>query len=340
MEIYPSIFEIKIDPTEFQNLFDDIDPFDIEGQSPIVDTCADKHPSLVDMTFIYLLSNSIYSEKNLYKIGKHKGNKKMLIRRYKTYLIEPIVYFFFPTGNASYDEITLLQRLSKFRMGTSEFVQLPLDDLLDMIQLYYRTKYERNPSVKILYHRCMFRSQLIDFDEKKINGKQCMMFPYLNFDNPNNCLQKIQYRIDGKQIFELILNDINPFLDFQENVYIKDFLKCFLIEFLKRNSIVYLDKFITNGLNDLTIQIMNEFYNYSTYKVLTRKEFLQKESFPERLILIQKSEEPLDIVIDKINMVQCCFIIEDKNMYSITNNEIIEDNIIEKLFYYLFYIYD
>jgi hypothetical protein len=72
---------------------------------------------------------------------------------------------------------------------------------------------------------------------------------------------------------------------------------------------------------------------------LTRKEFLLKESFPERLIIIQKSDEPIEILLEKIQWIECCVLIEDRNIYSVLNNECInkEMRTFDDLFYYFFY---
>jgi hypothetical protein len=111
-----------------------------------------------------------------------------------------------------------------------------------------------------------------------------------------------------------------------------------MIEFDKRNFILYLDRFVENGLNDFLVEMMKRMYGYHSFKVMTRREFLLKESFPERLILIQKSEEPMEILLEKIQWIECCVLIEDRNIYSVENREM--DNCIsfEDLFYYFFYV--
>jgi len=357
----------KIDTEDIQDYIDDIDILD---QSP---SSSESLSLTSDMTFVYVVSNSIYTEKNLYKIGKHKGSKKMLIKRYKTYLIEPIVHLFFPTGNAGQDECAILGRFSKYRMGTSEFVQLPLEKILDGIHQYYKYKYLRNVSVHIPYHRCIYKSHIIDFIEKTIHmsfksttsdvspsigssstglqghtlSKKCLFFPYLSFENPDNCLKRIEFKLNNEKIFDLFIEDVEVFMEHTlgnnqaSNISIQDFIKCFILEFMRRDSVLYLDKFIPNGWNDLIIQMMKEMYGYSCYKEMNRRDFLQKEKFPERVILIKKSGEsdlPLEMIMEKAQFTECCFVIEDKNFYSIENYDILSYVSFEKIFYYLFYV--
>ena len=201
------LFQKELDAffKEFEDLELASEPKDSD-ESPTT-THVDKHPSLEQMTFIYIVSNDIYSERNMYKIGKHKGTKKMLIKRYKTYLIDPIVYFFFPTGTVSQDEVNLLDRFSKFRMGTSEFLQIPIDKLIENVQIYFKHKYQRCPTVQIPYHRCLYTHLetlstcrefgtgqiLYDFFSKNVQLKKCFFYPYLEYHDPSNCLKSLEF---------------------------------------------------------------------------------------------------------------------------------------------------
>ena len=235
------------------------------------------------------------------------------------------------------DETTLLDRFSKYRIGSSEFLQIPIDKLIDSVSIYFKTKYQRNPTVQIPYHRCLYRQMLYDFFEKRIQGKKCSFLPYLDFTDPAQCLKRIDFIHDSNKIFELIINDLGLYNDRSENQLLMEFMKCFLLEFQPRDKILYLDNFHANGWNDFVIQCMREIYGYSCYKEMNRKEFLQKESFPERVILIHKSDEPLELVVEKIQWINCCFVIEDKNHYSIHNEGVLNYISFENIFYYLFY---
>jgi hypothetical protein len=357
---------VHINREELDAFYQELEDLDLSSDESPTSTSVstDKHPSLEQMTFIYIVSNQIYSQNHMYKIGKHKGTKKMLIKRYKTYLIDPIVYFFFPTGTVSLDEAALLDRFSKFRMGTSEFLQMPIEKLLDGVQLYFKTKYQRNPSVQIPYHRCMMQQEVYDLVEKRImfNGvgsdgvpvrghyKKCGFFPYLDFSNPNDCLKRVEMICEGKQIFHLEFPILE--MDLLMNPSVVDFIRCFMIDFEKKNYVMYLDRFVENGLNDFFVEAMKRIYGYHSFKVLTRKEFLQKETFSERILLIQKSDEPMDILLEKIQMLECCVLIEDRNIYSVSNKECMKDTnkecmfrdtnkemgSFEDLFYYFFYV--
>lgn len=341
-----NITQIKIVHTNREELdafYEEMEDLDLSDESPTSTNHknVDRHTSLEQMTFIYIVSNHIYSQNNMYKIGKHKGTKKMLIKRYKTYLIDPIVYLFFPTGSVSSDEVALLNRFSKFRMGSSEFLQMPIDSLLDGVNLYFKTKYHRNPSVQVPYHRCLYEQRLYDFFEKKIQidtktYKKCEFLPYLDFSVPDNCLKRIEMIVDNKKIFNLDFSRID--IDFLMNKSMVDFIRCFMIEFDKRNFILYLDRFVENGLNDFLVEAMKRMYGYHSFKVMTRREFLLKESFPERLIVIRRSEEPMEILLEKIQWLECCVLIEDRNIYCVENREMDGCISFEDLFYYFFYV--
>lgn len=297
---------------------------------PIV---VEEQKSKDDMTFIYVVSNSIYAKNNVYKIGKHTGTKKMLMKRYKTYLIEPIIYLFFPSGDVSNDETTLLKRFSKYRMGTSEFVQIPIDTLLENIKLYYRMKYERHPCVKFAHHVCFYEGKMYDIYDKKIKGKECIIREKLIHVENENYRKQITFQLGEEHIYCLNFEKISDFLGDIERM--KEFFNCFLIEYNKRDSVLFLNRFFENGWNGVWIEFMKKIYGYESFKELTRKEVLQKEKFHERLIVVKNTNEPLEWVMDKIQSTQTCFIIEDENIYSIENTEINVE--ILDLFYYLFY---
>jgi hypothetical protein len=309
----------------------------------------ESHPSLQNMTFVYVISNGIYSQKNMFKIGKHKGTKKMLMKRYKTYLIEPIVYLFFPTGNASQDEAILLQRFTNYRVGGSEFIEMRLDDLMDKIYMYFKSKYKRrNPTVQIPYHRCIYQQFVYDFYEKTVTDryvnrlKKCIFLPYLDLtEGRRNCLKCVDVRAEDKNIYSLDVEKLGDGLNVLMEHNFKNFIRCFLLEFDKRYNLLYLDVFLENGLNDFLMECMKQVYGYSSYKVLTRREFIEKECFPERLIFIKRGEtnkdEPLEIVLEKLRYMECCIVIEDKNIYSIENCELFPYVTFQDFFYYFFY---
>lgn len=346
-ESYNILSEVSFQK-ELDDFFSRMDDLKIDDDSPsdVINNYAsseqgsgyvDKHPSLEQISFIYVVSNHIYSQQNMYKIGKHKGTKKMLIKRYKTYLIEPIVYFFFPTGNASQDESILLDRVSKFRVGTSEFVRMPIDKLLDCIHFHFRSKYQRCPAVQIPYHRCLYKRDLYDFFDKSIQNKRCSFLPYLEFSDPMSCLKKIEFNLDSKIIYTLDISHLENKMDFLIHPVLVSFLRSFMIDFDRMNYVMYLDKFLPNGFNQFLVELMKRVYGYHSFKEMSRREFLQKESYPERLILIRKSEEPIEMLLEKIRWINSCVLIEDKNIYSIQNEEFYCDDLFENLFYYFFY---
>jgi hypothetical protein len=292
-------------------------------------------------TFIYVISNQVYADKNMFKIGKHTGSKKGLLRRYKTYLIDPILYILFPTGAQSQDESILLSRLSKYRIGTSEFVQLSLDQITSTIEGYFRSKYKRNPSVKFKYCKGLVcENVLLDLDEKTLQNEKCYFFPNFNFDRSDDCLDSVSIRWQNKEIFLIQIHYVHRFLeylDYKESL-IKEFMRCFFIQFDKQNSYLYLNSFVENGWTEFIQYTMEVLFSYNKCCKISRKDFLKKESFHERIIMIERDETPLEYVLTKAQQVECCLVIEDKNVYSIEDKEI-DNSLLEHLIYYYLYIF-
>ena len=269
-----------------------------------------------DVSFIYIVTNPVYRQQNMFKIGKHTGTKRMLEKRYQTYLIDVEVLFFFPTGNPSQDESYLLQRFSGYRVMNSEFVKIPLDKLMDDVQRYFKYKYQRVSSVKMPYHYGYWKNIVYDFNDKKIDGEECWI-------QENIMNGKIDIRNkNGKMVRQVPWMDKGKFWQGDDEMSWKEFLKCFMVEFQNQQKILYLDCFFENGWTDFLIQCMKELYGFHSYKEMTRKEFLQKEKFTERLILIRYSPVPLELVMEKANCVSCCLVIEDKNFYTLPNADL------------------
>jgi hypothetical protein len=301
-----------------------------------------------ESTFIYVISNSVYSGQNMYKIGKHTGSKKSLIKRYKTYLIDPVVYLLFPTGTSSSDESSILSRLLNYRVGTSEFVKLDLETILDTIENFYSEKYKRIPCVKLEYTKSLVSGMLItdsrvvlDFQEKTIQNKKCSFFPNLKIhDHNQNCLDTVTIVWENKQLFELKIRLIQTLFEYLQDKQslLVDFMHCFFIRFEKKNSYLYLNEFSEDGWSMFLVHTMKVLYSHHRYSVISRKELLKKESFHERVIFVKKDETPLDLVLTKAQQIQTCLVIEDKNIYSIHETEI-GQNLINDLIYYFFYIF-
>jgi len=68
------------------------------------------------MKSIYLISTKSRSKRGKYKLGKHTGSEKQLLSRYTTSLINPIIFFFRPVGDADKIENVLKERLLKYRI--------------------------------------------------------------------------------------------------------------------------------------------------------------------------------------------------------------------------------
>lgn len=292
-------------------------------------------------TFIYVISNQVYADQNMFKIGKHTGSKKGLIRRYKTYLIDPILYILFPTGTQSHDESVLLSRLSKYRIGTSEFVHLSLDQITSTIEGYFRSKYKRNPSVKLKYCKGLVcENVLLDLEEKTLQDEKCYFFPNFNFERMNDCLESVSIRWKSKEIFLIQIQTVHHLLAYLDSkeTFLTEFMRCFFIQFDKQNSYLYLNSFVENGWTEFIQYAMEVLFSYNKCCKISRKEFIKKESFHERMIMIERDETPLEYVLAKAQQVECCLVIEDKNIYSIEDKQI-NVSLLENLIYYYLYIF-
>jgi hypothetical protein len=126
----------------------------------------------------------------------------------------------------------------------------------------------------------------------------------------------------GKLLKQVPYMDTSQFWQGDDEMYWKEFLKCFMVEFQNQHKVLYLDSFIENGWNDFFVECMKKLYAFHSFKIMTRKEFLQKEKFTERLILIKHSPVPLELVLEKANLVSCCLVIEDRNFYTLPNADL------------------
>src|SRR5579871_6169803 len=92
-------------------------------------------------SYIYIVSNSDFSEKNKYKIGKHTGSETKLISGYKTSLIDPKIYLFIQCKNNEQAEqakveikMILKDKFIRNDNGRlSEWVILELQQLIDIV---------------------------------------------------------------------------------------------------------------------------------------------------------------------------------------------------------------
>ena len=87
---------------------------------------------------IYILSIRDRAKKNIYKIGKHKGNKAKLLKRYQNALINPKIYFFVGVNDYTLIETLIKQKLYDHRIDypngkKSEWVKLELEKIITCI---------------------------------------------------------------------------------------------------------------------------------------------------------------------------------------------------------------
>ena len=90
------------------------------------------------MRSVYVVSTHEKSKLNMYKIGKHTGTLRKLESRYTTSLINPIVYFFYPTTHASIIETEIKKQLDSDRIVNdnetkTEWVHLELKLIINTI---------------------------------------------------------------------------------------------------------------------------------------------------------------------------------------------------------------
>jgi len=87
---------------------------------------------------IYVLSTSEKIKRNIYKIGKHKGSQNKLLARYKTALINPVIYFYQHVNNYTIIENKIKSRLNQYRIRDennriTEWVTLELSQIIKCI---------------------------------------------------------------------------------------------------------------------------------------------------------------------------------------------------------------
>lgn len=90
---------------------------------------------LLKQEYIYVITNETNAKDNKYKIGYHSGTISGLEKRYKTYLQTPIILFLH--NGTKHDEGVILKLLDKFRVDTSEWVQLDINKLLQVVLKHF-----------------------------------------------------------------------------------------------------------------------------------------------------------------------------------------------------------
>lgn len=87
------------------------------------------------MNAVYVVSTSSHADSDTYKLGIHCGTVGKLMRRYGTYLIHPIVYYFcyidsnFDIERALKDEF-IDERIIDYNNKKSEWIKLPLAKII------------------------------------------------------------------------------------------------------------------------------------------------------------------------------------------------------------------
>lgn len=90
------------------------------------------------MDVIYVISSPSLARKKIYKIGIHKGSKLSLLSRYRTYLINPKVFYFYQHSHNKLIEKKVLTYFDKQLIVSNnnrktEWINSPLDSIINII---------------------------------------------------------------------------------------------------------------------------------------------------------------------------------------------------------------
>lgn len=88
---------------------------------------------------IYLISTEQNAKKNIFKVGRHKGTEKQLLKRYTTYLINPVIYFFQEVNDYCLIETKILEELGHCVLinvngNKSEWIELEKNKIIRCIK--------------------------------------------------------------------------------------------------------------------------------------------------------------------------------------------------------------
>ena len=103
------------------------------------------------MESIYIISTLKKSKINKYKIGRHTGTQRKLLSRYRTYLIDPIIYYFRPVNNFVWFENKIKSELNEYLIRDednikTEWIILKLSKLINAIDNIIETNDDHNNS--------------------------------------------------------------------------------------------------------------------------------------------------------------------------------------------------
>lgn len=88
---------------------------------------------------VYIITNSDHMKENQFKIGKHTGEESVLLSRYRTYLLDPILIVYQPTGKyTNIIEKNLKNRTKQWAMRNNngrktEWRKIPLEILVEKL---------------------------------------------------------------------------------------------------------------------------------------------------------------------------------------------------------------
>lgn len=133
--------------------------------------------STVDDKYIYIISTVQGATTHRYKVGKHTGKQSKLISRYKTPLINPIIYMFLPCEQADNVENEIKNKLKSNRVlddnnRLSEWVDLPLCELINII-IEITNKYSNDAiMIKHEYNDDLIETILDNFNDDSDNSSK------------------------------------------------------------------------------------------------------------------------------------------------------------------------
>ena len=122
------------------------------------------------LELIYIISNPIQADENLYKIGRHTGGMKQLINRYTTAIPNLVVYFSHqvPKGSAKCVESLILEKLCRYRLmenARTEWFHVDLGIIISTILTVIANK-----TIVIMDMRPSFRQVTTIYLENKLKS--------------------------------------------------------------------------------------------------------------------------------------------------------------------------
>ncbi|AVL94393.1 T5orf172 domain-containing protein [Moumouvirus australiensis] len=191
------------------------------------------------MKYIYIISTTEQSNNNIYKIGRHKGSKSKLIKRYRTYLINPIVFYFEQVHDYVVIENIIKKFLSNFiikdkKGKDTEWVNLKISKLISVIK----------NAIDIYNKTNNFENNNDDDDDENILCDPLDLFI-------KNCLVKSSKKIIKSSDLYKAFNEYDKNKTYYNTVLFKQMLEKKGYKSVKNSCIVYKGIGFVNNIRDV-----------------------------------------------------------------------------------------